>query len=246
MFIFLALVFAGGFIFFGVGSGTSLFGDLGGIFGSNSSSSTSPSITELEKKLQKNPKDTATMLELGREYQTAGDTDSALATYQQYLALKPRDPDALISVIALYQTRAQSQSDTAQLAAYDAQAAQPPNLLPPSDTKVGQAFGTPDPVAQAIASQANQRYNDALTALQGSLSAVEDTYRRLAAVQPDDANTMLGYGQAAEQARDLTTALRVYRQFIRRFPEDTVDVRAVKQRIAAIQSQLTPQSSSQG
>ena len=57
MFIFLVVVFAGGFVFFGVGSGSTGIGDLLrgnlGIFGNSKSSANTPSINAALKKLAK-------------------------------------------------------------------------------------------------------------------------------------------------------------------------------------------------
>src|SRR5207249_10865264 len=62
VFVFLALVFAGSFVVYGVGSGSTGIGDLlrgnlGGLFGGGGSSSGSPSIDKAQKEIQKNPKD---------------------------------------------------------------------------------------------------------------------------------------------------------------------------------------------
>src|SRR5919197_3555298 len=60
VFVFLAVVFAGSFVVFGVGSGSTGIGDLfrgdfGGIFGGGGSSG-SPSVSKAQKEGQKNPK----------------------------------------------------------------------------------------------------------------------------------------------------------------------------------------------
>src|SRR2546428_11144670 len=81
VFVLLVFVFAGGFVFFGVGSGSTGIGDLlngnfGGIFGSGGSSG--PSITKAQARVAKHPKDAAAYKALATAYQAHGDDIGAI------------------------------------------------------------------------------------------------------------------------------------------------------------------------
>src|ERR671933_1407707 len=71
IFALLALVFAIGFVAFGVGAGGSGIGDfLAQIFRGGSSSG--PSVEDAQAKLKENPKDAAAQLELAKAYEQDG------------------------------------------------------------------------------------------------------------------------------------------------------------------------------
>src|SRR6059036_2239613 len=76
VFLLLAFVFAGGFVFFGVGSGSTGLGDLlrgnFNIFGNNGSSTNSSAVKNALKKTQAHPKDPNAWNDLASAYQTDG------------------------------------------------------------------------------------------------------------------------------------------------------------------------------
>jgi len=75
VFLLLAIIFAVGFVVFGVGSG----GGLGflDIFNNNSSSSSSPSETKARNRIKQNPQDAAAYQDLSSALQTKGDLRGA-------------------------------------------------------------------------------------------------------------------------------------------------------------------------
>ena len=112
-FILLVFVFAGGFVFFGVGSGSTGIGDLfnGKIpFIGSKTASTSPSISKAQKRIQKNPKDAAAYRDLARAYELKHEDVSAISTLETYSKLRPRDADRLRELAGLYASRAQKLS----------------------------------------------------------------------------------------------------------------------------------------
>src|SRR5437763_10257664 len=73
VFVFLAFVFAGSFVIYGVGSGSTGIGDLlrgnfGGVFGGGDSSGV-PSITKAQKEVAKNPKSAKAYRDLATAYE---------------------------------------------------------------------------------------------------------------------------------------------------------------------------------
>jgi len=94
MFVVLAVVFALGFVVFGVGSGSSGLSDaLQSAFHFGGSGGTS--ISSLEKKTAAHPNDPKAWRDLATAYEQKGRTEDAVSALQRYLALKPKNADAL-------------------------------------------------------------------------------------------------------------------------------------------------------
>src|SRR5919201_4127234 len=106
VFVFLAFVFAGSFVVYGVGSGSTGIGDLlrgnfGGIFGGGNSSGT-PSISKAQKEVAKNPKSAKAYRDLARAYEEKNQDLGAIGALESYLRLRPKDAGALRELAAEY------------------------------------------------------------------------------------------------------------------------------------------------
>ena len=110
VFVFLAFVFAAGFVFFGVGSGSTGLGDLlrgnFNIFGSKGSSTNSSAVKSALKKTQAHPKDPNAWNDLASAYQTDGKLTQANTALEHLLKLRPNDTGALQRVASFYETKA--------------------------------------------------------------------------------------------------------------------------------------------
>src|SRR5436190_14898440 len=110
VFVFLAFVFAAGFVFFGVGSGSTGIGDLlrgnFNIFGGGGGSSQSSGVKKALKQTEQNPKHAAAWLALATAYQTDGKLDAANRAREHYLKLKPKDSGVLQQVAGYYENKA--------------------------------------------------------------------------------------------------------------------------------------------
>src|SRR5256885_7842464 len=99
VFLALAFVFAGGFVFFGVGSGSTGLGDLlrgnFNIFGSNGGSTTSAAVKSGLKKTQAHPKDPEAWRALATAYSGDGKLAQANKANEHLLKLKPNDTSTL-------------------------------------------------------------------------------------------------------------------------------------------------------
>jgi Flp pilus assembly protein TadD len=243
VFVLLAVVFAGGFVIFGVGSNLGGLGDVFGIgSGSNSGGSGQPSIDKALKETQAHPKSPKAWQDLAIAYDTKGEVDPAIAAWTTYTTLRPKDVDGLTQLAAHYETKVSRQTDDARAAAYDVQSAQTSTYGPPSTTPLGRALAaTPDPISQAVVAAANQRYNDALTARQASLGQLLDAYKRIAVLQPNEPAAQLQLATAAQNAGDAQTALAAYKAFLRLAPDDP-NATYAKQQIKTLQSQLAGSS----
>ncbi len=159
VFVLLALVFAGGFVFFGVGSGQGGLGDvLQGWLGTGGSAG-GPSISKLESKTRSNPKDAAAFHELANAYAADQQTDKAIAALQRYTALRPADATGLQELASQYERKLQDVStratnDPALYAGVDTSL-----FTPASTTPLGQAYASTsalgDPINTALQSLAD-------------------------------------------------------------------------------------------
>jgi tetratricopeptide (TPR) repeat protein len=237
VFVFLAAVFALGFVFFGVGSGSTGLGDIlrgnFNIFGSSSGTNTSSAVKKALKRTEKNPSDATAWNDLANAYQTDGKAGKANAALEHYLKLKPNDADALQRVAGYYENKA-TEKDTE---ARTLQAQAPldyANVVGVSPTsQVGQMLAQ-DQVSQQI----SQKANAAFAASQGAIRKDEGFYKRIAKLQPDDVNTQYHLAQLADYLGDTKVAIAAYKKVVKLAPSDPA-ARTARQRIAL----LTLQSS---
>jgi tetratricopeptide (TPR) repeat protein len=241
MFVFLALVFAVGFVGFGIGANQNAsIGDLlrdggGGTDGSIS-------VSDAREQVEKNPKSAPAQRALSTALQEDGQTDEAIVVLNRYLALAPKDQEALRELAGLHLNRANALARNAQQA-----------QLRASYLTFGSTFSTPlelgngatlgpDPIDDAISTELNAVVTEAYTAAQASYKKAEEAYDRLAAAAPRDPNVQLELAQAAQQSGDVAKAIKAYERFIALAPDDPT-APIVKQQIAQLKaSQAAPPS----
>ncbi len=112
MFLFLALVFALGFVGFGVGAGGIGFGD---VIRDAAGGGGQPSISDAEERVLDNPKNAKAFRDLSTAHQAAGNTDEAIDALESYVQLRPKDTDALRELAALYLQKASAAQERAQI-----------------------------------------------------------------------------------------------------------------------------------
>ena len=247
VYIGLAVVFAAGFVFLGVGSSSSGIGDiLQNFFSRGSSSGTS--ISSLQKKAAEHPKDAQAWRDLTTRLEQKQRTDEAITALQRYTALRPKNQDALSELAALYAQRASDYRTEASNASAQSQVVSPGGLFaPPSTSPFGKAFADPsalqDPVATAVASAASTTASDAYAKLSTVEKEAVAVYKKLARLNPDDATTQVQLGEAAEGAGDTKTAVAAYRKFLKLAPADPL-ASAVKQQLKRLTTaaSVTPSS----
>jgi hypothetical protein len=236
------VVFALSFVFLGVGSGGSALTDfLNGnihLFGSGGG----PSIESLQKKVAENPTDPKARLKLADALKTKSDSDAtqtvpAIDAYRAYLKLKPNDAGALSTLAGLYSTR---------ISEIKAQIQSPPTpplsvvntFLPVSQNSVlGTALSSLNPTELGITSL-QQGETDRLNQ---EISKVIDQhlgiYRALAAKTPSDSGAFLAIANAATSDGDSVAAIQVYRQFLKKYPDDPL-VPDVKRQITSLEKSI--------
>jgi tetratricopeptide (TPR) repeat protein len=232
VFLLLAIVFAGGFVFFGVGSGSTGLGDLlrgnFNIFGSNSGSTNSSAVKAALAKTRAHPKDPNAWNELATAYQTDGKLTEANTALEHLLKLQPNNVDALQRVAGFYETKASNKETEARNLQTQAPLSLATVLGVSGASQIGQALSS-DPTSQQLTQKARAAFTEATTALQKDT----DLYKRLAKLQPTDVNTQFHYAQLADLTGDRAAALKAYKQVVKLAPTDPT-ANAARQRIAAL------------
>jgi cytochrome c-type biogenesis protein CcmH/NrfG len=238
----LAAAFVLTFVLLGVGSGSTGLGDaLQNAFNFGSSGGTS--ISKLENKVQKRPKDANAWHDLATAYEQKQRTQDAVNALERYTALRPKDAGALDELASQYTTLAQNYGADYETAQADAQAAQPSTAFAPgSSTTFGKIFSDPaglqDPIGSVIASQAQQRAQTALSNYQSAEKNAEGTFQKLASLTPTDVTVQYQLGQSAMAASDFKTAVAAFSKFLKLSPND-VEAPRVKQLLRSARAQLS-------
>jgi tetratricopeptide (TPR) repeat protein len=216
MFLLLALVFALGFVGFGVGAGGVGFGDI--LKGRGGSSGT-PSVSSLQKKINENPKDAQAFRDLSTALQTEGKTSDAIDALQSYIQLKPKDADALRELAGLYLAQAAAAQQRAQVlqirSAFLASAATVNGTI-----VLGGSPLIPDPITNAVSTSIEQDLSTAVGEQRQAAASAVSTYKRVVALNPRDPNVQLELANSAAQAGDPTTEMAAFKTFLKLAPSD--------------------------
>jgi Tfp pilus assembly protein PilF len=239
VFVFLALVFAVGFVAFGVGSGSSGISDIlrGNFFGGGGTS-TSSLAKQKQKAIARNPKDISAYLDLAGIYQQDQDEAKALATLRKAERVAPKNFDVLNRIAGIYSGQAELERQAAQNAqiVYFESTVSPPGLDPSST--LGQAISS-DPYSDVLKTRANEAYSKMVSAF----TKAETAYKKLvtaAAGTSQEANAQLQLAGAAQISGDTTTAVNAYTRFLKIAP-DSPNAPAVRQTVEQLKASL-PQS----
>jgi predicted Zn-dependent protease len=237
VFLGLAIVFAGGFIFFGVGTGNSGLGDLfsGNLFGGGGG----PSISKLQKEVAAHPNNAQAHLELARALIQKEREEEAIPYLERYTQLRQKDAGAWQQLAGLYLIRAQHYYD--QLQAISQEAATLPGsgfVVPPGSFLEKEL--QKNPFYKAVSQDIARRQQEAQSGLTQALSQRAYAYRQAVnALPPDDTSlpgTIFAWARAAEDAQDYKTALQAYQRYLKIAPDSALarDARAAIQRLKAI------------
>jgi cytochrome c-type biogenesis protein CcmH/NrfG len=231
VFVFLALAFGLGFVGFGVGAGGVGIGDI--LKGSGGGSGV-PSISSSQKKIEKNPTDAQAYRDLATAYQAKGDADNAIQALSEYTNLKPKDVDALRELAGLYLNKASDAQQQAQIAQLRAAYLAPASAVLSTLTLGGKSFDV-DPVNEAVASEASQPTNEALSEAQSAAASAVDTYKKIAQAEPRNPTVQLELAQTAQSTSDVTTAIAAYKRFLKLAPNDpsVPDVKRILKQLGA-------------
>jgi cytochrome c-type biogenesis protein CcmH/NrfG len=239
--VLLALVFGLGFVFLGIGSGSNGITDaLQNAFNFGKSGG-GPSISNLERKTQKNPLDAKAWRDLATAYETKQRTNDAIVALAQYTGLRPKDGDALAELASEYNQQANQYAQDYQNTLQRASVLTPVfAAFPPASTSpFGKALNDPkalqDPISASLRAQAQAAQQTALSNYQNAQSNAEDAYKKLAKLTPKDPNAQYQLAQAADSAGDTKTAIAAYKAVLKLVPAKTDPLRVdAAQRLKAL------------
>jgi tetratricopeptide (TPR) repeat protein len=236
VFVFLAIVFAGGFVVFGVGSSNLGLGDI--LNNNGGGGSGQPSVSKALKETQKDPKSPKAWRDLANAYDTKGEIDAAISAWTTYTTLRPKDVTAYDSLASDYQQQFTSQTNDAAALQAAAQNAQATNFGPPSNSPLGRALGSvPDPITTQAGDAAQQAFSNALQARAATAQKLEQTYQQIVTLRkPAEPSDSFLLAQAAQNAGDSATAIAAYKRFIQLAPDDP-NASYAKQQIKTLGSQ---------
>jgi tetratricopeptide (TPR) repeat protein len=255
VFVLLAIVFAGGFVFLGVGSGSNGLGDLlsgnfSGLFGGNPASS---AVQSAEKKVKKNPTDVQANKDLATALQTDNKFDRAIIVLEKVRRLAPKDSEALTQLAGLYLRRADLARSRAQAIQAQQSGSSSSSIFGvATTTKLGQAFqGTSDPLTgydpinSGVQSLVNTQAGAAYSAMSTAYGKAVAVYKQIAALSPQDPTVQFQLAQAGEAASDTATTIAAYKAFLKLAPDDPT-APAVRARLKQLQAPLAQPSVTTG
>jgi tetratricopeptide (TPR) repeat protein len=255
VFVLLAIVFAGGFVFLGVGSGSTGLGDLlsgnfSNVFSGNPNSS---AVQKAEKAVKKNPNDVQANKDLATALQTDNKFDRAIITLEKVRKLAPKDTEALTQLAGLYLRRADLARTNAQAIQAEQSSTTSSSIFGVDTTsKLGQAlqgssdpFTGYDPINRGIQTLVNTRAGAAYTSMSTAYKKAVEVYKQIAALSPKDPSVQFQLAQAGEAASDTTTAIAAYKAFLKLAPDDPT-APAIRARLKQLQSPLAQPSVTTG
>jgi tetratricopeptide (TPR) repeat protein len=228
MYFILAVLFGVTFAFLGVGSGS---GGLSQLFDNlNIFRHSGTSISAAQKALAKHPNDPKAMRTLITAYEAHGDTNSAIATLQQYTGVRPKDAKAWSELGGLQLQEGQNLVTAYQQAYSSELLASPSSVLTPSGSSpVGKALGT-NPLEQAAATQQNGTVTNIAQNAQAAYSGAVTSFQKVADLQPRNANAQFQLAQTAQTAGQNSVAVSAYKRYLKLNP-DSSTASAVRQLI---------------
>jgi tetratricopeptide (TPR) repeat protein len=241
VFLFLAIAFAGSFVFFGVGAGGSGIGDYLSDLFNRQPSTGAPSLGDAQEAVADNPNDPEAQLDLAQAAQAEGDIPESVAAYEKYRTMRPQDTDAMRALSALYGRQISEAQQRAQVASIQAAEANLPNTLAPEDSDLLQEI-TGNRLTEAVGAEAEARASAANTEVQ-RLSVLQlGVFEELTLLVDDDPLLWLQFAGAAETSQDYESAVTAYEKYLDLQP-NSPQAEQIQQRIDALKKLVSPPES---
>ena len=233
VFVLLIAVFAGGFIFLGVGSGGLDLGQLiRDAFGRGGTSG--PSVSEAQQDVQERPFNALARKQLAQALEAKGRNDEAIAAWLEYGKLRPRDVNALRHLGDLELGQASVYFQEAQLASLAQAQAGAGASFRPGSGKLAEALGQ-DPFATAATSQASSQLQIASAKYQTAAQRAVATYQQITKLQPKNQEALFALAQAADTLRQTNVAIGAYRRLLKLDLDPTTKAQ-IRERIKTLQA----------
>jgi cytochrome c-type biogenesis protein CcmH/NrfG len=244
VYVLLAVVFAAGFVLFGVGSGSTGMGDsLSNFFGDifNRSASTS-SVGGLQKKTREHPTDAKAWLDLAEAQEQKDDLDGAIVSLTRYTDLRPRDGDRLSELGGLYLRQADNYAQQYVTAQSQASSLKPSDTFEPSSgSPLAQALD--DPIDAAVSTSTSTDTTDAYTKYTDTQAKAVVVYKKLVGLNPKDATNQYRLAQVAQAANNKAEAIAAYTAFLKLAPNDSL-APAAKKALTQLKKETTAPAAS--
>jgi tetratricopeptide (TPR) repeat protein len=227
VFVFLALVFGVGFVFFGVGSGSTGISDvLQNFFTGHSSSGSSAS--SLLKTAEAHPTVAKPWHDLATKLEADGKLDQAIDALKHYTALRPKDQSGLTELADVYIRRAGQFQQVYVDAQTRSRILVPASSFQPSSTSdLGKAMASlSNPIQAAVSGEIGTLTSTAYGKIIQYENDAVGSYQQLAKLTPNDAVTQLRLAQVATGAGNTTVAIAAYERFLKLAPGDPSAVTA--------------------
>jgi tetratricopeptide (TPR) repeat protein len=236
-FVLLIIVFGGGFVFLGVGSGGLDLGQLiRDAFGNGGSSGTS--VSKAQKEVTQHPFNAVARKDLATALEAKGRVGEAIGAWTQYTRLKPKDVAALQHLGQLELGQADRFLSEAQLASLAQQDAGVGSAFRPSSTeKFGQALGQ-DPIATALSGRAGTQLQAASLKYQTAATQAVKTYQQIVKLRPADQQALFSLAQAADTLRQIPVAIGAYKKLLK-FNLDAATAAQIRARVKTLQQSST-------
>jgi hypothetical protein len=232
-FVFLIIVFGGGFIFLGVGSGGLDLGQLiRDAFGNRGSST--GSVSDAQHDVQERPLNALARKRLAQVLESKGRTDEAIAAWLEYGKLQPKDVAALRHLGDLELGQANLYLQQAQLASLAQSEASAGAAFRPTSGKLGQALGQ-DPLAAAQTSKASAELQSASSKYQAAAARAVSTYQQVTKLQPKNQEALFALAQAADTLRQSNVAIGAYQRLLKLDLDSTTKAQ-IRERIKTLRA----------
>jgi tetratricopeptide (TPR) repeat protein len=238
-FVFLILVFGGGFVFLGVGSGGLDLGQLlSDAFGNRGGSS--GSVSDAQDAVRERPFNAPARRKLATTLEQKGRTEEAIAAWAEYVRLRPRDIASRRHLGDLQLGQADRFFRQAQLAAAAQAEANAGQTFGPSQSDpFGRALGQ-DPIASALSAKYNAQLQEASTKYQTAAAQAVSTFQGIVKLQPNDQQALFSLAQAADTLRQTQVAINAYTRLLD-FDLDEATKSQIRERIKTLRQSLPSQ-----
>jgi Flp pilus assembly protein TadD len=237
-FVFLILVFGGGFVFLGVGSGGLDLGQLLRDAFGNQGPSTG-SVSEAQEAVRDRPTDAVARRRLADVLEKKGRVDEAIVAWREYTRLRPRDVNALRRLGELQLGQADRHLRQAQLAFIAQQEASARGTFGPSPSgSFGRALGE-DPIATAVTTKFGTQLQEAETKYQAAATGAVATFQQIVDVRPKDQQSLFSLAQAADTLRQTDVAIRAYTRLLE-LELDPATKAQIRERIRTLRQSAQP------
>jgi tetratricopeptide (TPR) repeat protein len=237
-FVFLILVFGGGFVFLGVGSGGLDLGQLLRDTFGNAGPSTG-SVSKAQEDVREHPRNAGAYRRLADVLEKNGRVDEAIGALSQYTALRPRDASALQHLGELELGQADRYFREAQLAALAQEEANAGSTFGPGAIgKFGQSLGQ-DPIATAVSTKLNAQFQQSSTKYQEAATRAVGTFQKIVKLKPDDQSAVFSLAQAADTLNQTGVAISAYKKLLK-FDLDAATKAQIQERIVTLQQSQSP------